>query len=605
MEEGGDAPAVHAVNVHTHVTCLRGNKRNRITGNAEGCARLDCGRARLNPDGAFAEHNLDFGNHLFGVLETAAEGIVLVFVEVPENLVARLEVIVQERSGVARRVVRDYDAQSLVAICKAGNIEGADGRFARGHNASAGIVVHRSPGPCASQFENQVQLGIARALVRYLERERTGLAQVPCLLVFNLRIVATVGHRHLAVAAFLADCYILYLDARLFRCGECLHGVKRGVNRVGVAAEVRFGLVADVLPGECACVTAVKCLAVAFLGRNLGLCRHACGIGIALPAACGEFADNHRLAIVTVLARHLGCRIHERAHRIVLVIRVVVRLEKVERAVRLAARRHEGRVVPVLLILDVHATRRNEQFRVFGMDGCRYLVRKRLNLGKRHLLGGPAAAFARHALGFVENFPGHERLVVANRLHHRDERVVDKRLRAFIFKQVRVRGDVEFLVVKSPLVGFHQVVAEEAHRDHHAVFLGDVQSLLHVVDGVFLEARNQVRRLVDFRALAHVVEKPPADSVTARGARAFHSLAPGVLVQRGSPHVGIVVAPGEVRARKEDFLAVIEQVGAAHREARSRKGCSTEQKGPAKSRKTQFFHITPRNAPSEAFTRKL
>ena len=186
--------------------------------------------------------------------------------------------------------------------------------------------------------------------------------------------------------------------------------------------------------------------------------------------------------------------------------------------------------------------------------------------------------------------------MVSDCLYHRNEDVVNKSLGACFFKKQFVCRDVELFVVKSPLVGFHQVVAEETHRDHHAVFLGDVQGLLHVVDGVFLEARNQVRRLVDFGALAHVVEKPPADSVTARGARAFHCLAPGVFVQRGCPHVRIVIAPGEVRARKEDFLTVIEQVGAAHREARGCKSGSTEQKGSAKSCKTQFFHITPRNA---------
>ena len=277
-----------------------------------------------------------------------------------------------------------------------------------------------------------------------------------------------------------------------------------------------------------------------------------------------------------------------------------MRLEKVERAVRLAACRHEGRVVPVFLILDVHATGRNEQLRVFGVDGRCYLVRKSLDFGKRHLLGGPAAAFARHALGLVENFPGHERLVVANRLHHRYKCVVDKRLRALVLEQVRVRGNVELFVVKSPLVGFHQVVAEKAHRDHHAVFLGNVQSLLHVVDGVFLEARNQVCRLVDFGALAHVVKEPPADGIAARGARAFHSLAPGVLVQRGGPHVGIVVAPGEVRARKEDLFAVIEQVGAAHREARGRKSAPAEQKGAAESEKLDFSHKNPCQMPRRA-----
>ena len=345
---------------------------------------------------------------------------------------------------------------------------------------------------------------------------------------------------------------------------------------------------------------AVKCLAVAFCGRNFGFCREIRPVGIALPATSREFTDNHRLGIVFVFRSHLCCRIHEGRNVVVLVIRVVVRLEKVERSLGFAACGDEFRIVPPALILDIHAACGHEQFRIRRVDGGCNFVCKLLEEGLVEFLGCPAHAC--HAFGLVEHFPGHQGLMVADCLHDGNENVVDKRFGALVFEQFFVRGDVKFLVVESPLARFHQVVAEEAHRDHHAVFLGDVQSLLHVVDGVFLEARNQVRRLVDFGALAHVVEKPPADSVTARSARAFHSLAPGVLVQRGGPHVGIVVTPGEVRARKEDFLAVIEQVGAAHREARSRKGCSTEQKGPAKSRKTQFFHITPQNAPPEAFT---
>jgi hypothetical protein len=98
---------------------------------------------------------------------------------------------------------------------------------------------------------------------------------------------------------------------------------------------------------------------------------------------------------------------------------------------------------------------------------------------------------------------------------------------------------------------------KKAHRNHHAVFFGDIEGFFHVVDGVRLEARNQMSRLVDFRALAHVVEKPPTDSVAARGASAFDGLAPGVFVQWGIAHVGVVVTPGEIRARKEDFFPVV------------------------------------------------
>ena len=147
----------------------------------------------------------------------------------------------------------------------------------------------------------------------------------------------------------------------------------------------------------------------------------------------------------------------------------------------------------MLLILDVHATRRNEKFRVRRVDCCCNLVRKLLDFGKRHLLCGPTAAFARHSFRFVKDFPSHESLVIANRFYHRNQNVVYKRLGARVFEKQFVSGNVELFVVKPPLVRFHQVVAEKAHRNHHAVFLGDVQSLLHVRDGVFLRARDQMR----------------------------------------------------------------------------------------------------------------
>ncbi len=98
--------------------------------------------------------------------------------------------------------------------------------------------------------------------------------------------------------------------------------------------------------------------------------------------------------------------------------------------------------------------------------------------------------------------------------------------------------------IDSPLVRFHQVVAEKAHRYHDAVFLGDVERLFHVADGVFLEARNEMCGRVDCRALAHVVEKPPADGISACRAGAFDGFSPGVFVEWAIAYVGVVIRPG-------------------------------------------------------------
>ena len=234
-------------------------------------------------------------------------------------------------------------------------------------------------------------------------------------------------------------------------------------------------------------------------------------------------------------------------------------LEEIQRTLRFATSFNESGVVPVFLILDIYTTSRNKKFRICRMDCSCHLVGELLNFGKRHLLGRPAATFASHAFGFVKDFPSHERLVVTNRLYHRIEHVVDKGLGACIFKQIFIRGNIELVIsVKSPLIRLHQVMAEKAHGNHHAVFFGDIQSLLHIGNGIFLEPRNQMRRLIDFRALAHVIEEPPTDCITACGTRAFDSLAPSVFVQRSIAHVRVVITPGEVRTREENLLAVVE-----------------------------------------------
>lgn len=88
-------------------------------------------------------------------------------------------------------------------------------------------------------------------------------------------------------------------------------------------------------------------------------------------------------------------------------------------------------------------------------------------------------------------------------------------------QELQVRGGVEFIIIIAPLRKFHQVVAEEAHGDHDAVFVRDVQRFFHVGDGVRLKAGNEVRAFVECGARAHVVEEPPADDVSACGAGAF------------------------------------------------------------------------------------
>lgn len=200
----------------------------------------------------------------------------------------------------------------------------------------------------------------------------------------------------------------------------------------------------------------------------------------------------------------------------------------------------------------------NEEFGIYRVDGCGNLVREFLELGKFHFLGSPASAFGSHAFRFVEYFPGHQGVVVADRLDDRDEDVVDKGRGAFVIEELLVRFEVEFVSgVDSPLVRFHQVVAEKAHRYHDTVFLGDVERLFHVADGVFLEARNEVRGRVNCGALAHVVEKPPADGISARRAGAFDGFAPGVFVERAIAYVGVVVCPCEVCPAEENFLSVV------------------------------------------------
>ena len=450
------------------------------------------------------------------------------------------------------------------------NIDGACDFFASRNLAAAARF---GPCPRIRELENQIEVCVRCAVVLGCPSESRCAGEVPAtlVLVFHLGVIPTVSHGHHAVSAGTAfNVHVLDLDACLFFCGESSHCLERRINRVAVTTKVSFGLVADVLPGESACVTAVKSLAVAFFRGNLRLGCHACRIGVACPAACREFANNHRLAVVAVLCCHLGRRIHERTHSIVLPVRVVMCLEKVERTVCLAARSDKRCIVPVLLILDVHATCRNEKFRVRRVN-CRCdLVRKLLDFGKSHLLGGPAAAFARHAFRLVKDFPSHECLVIANGFHDRNQNVVYKSLRSFVFEKERICRDVKLFVVKTPLVRFHQVVAEKAHRDHYAVFFGDVQSLLHVRNSVFLRTRDQVCFFVNSRALAHVVEKPPADCVTACGSRAFHCLAPSIFVKRRGSYVRVVVAPGEVCTREENLLAVILKVCAAYRETR---GC--------------------------------
>ena len=458
------------------------------------------------------------------------------------------------------------------------NIDGASDFFACGNLAAAARFC---PCPIISEFEDKVKVRIGGAVVFGSPRKRRCGGKVPAalVLVFHLGVVPAVSHGHHAVSTVATfNVHVLDLDACFFFCGESRHCLERRINRVAVTTEIRFGLVANILPGESTRITAVKRLAVAFFRRNFRLCCKIRTVRIALPTACREFANNHRLAVIAVLGGHLGCRIHERTHCIVLPIRIVVRLEKVERTVRLATRSDKRRVVPVLLILDVHATRRNEKFRVRRVNRRCNLVRKLLDLGKRHLLCSPAAAFCCHALGFIKNFPSHESFVIANRFHDRNQNVVYKSLRARVFEKQFVSGNIELFVVKTPLVRFHQIVAEKAHRNHHAVFLGNVQSLLHVRDGIFLRARDQVRCLVNRRALAHVVEKPPTNRVAARSTRALHSLAPGVLVKRTCAHVGVVVAPSEVRAREENLLAVVLKVGPVHREAGSRECSRSKQR---------------------------
>ena len=443
------------------------------------------------------------------------------------------------------------------------NIEGASFGCTCSHNAFA---IDFCPGPCIGKLENQVQFSIIGSLVGRFECKCRSLAQVPSFLVFDLGVVTAVGHRHLAVAAFLANRDILDLDASFFSSGERLHRIECGVDGISVSTKVRFGLVANVLPSERASVTSVKCLAVAFFGRNLSFCSHARSISITLPAAGREFTDNHRLIVVLVCGRHLSCGIYERRHRIILVVRIVMRLEEVECSIRLATGSDKFRVIPPRLILDIHATRRHKEFRIYRVDCRGNLVREFLEHGLVKFLGCPTHAC--HAFGFVKDFPSHECIVIADCLYHRIEHVFDKGLGALIFEQVFVRGDVELFAIEAPLVRFHQVVAEKAHGNHHAVFFSNIQSLLHVGDGVFLEARHQMRCLVNFRALAHVVKKPPANGIAACGTRAFDSLTPGVFVQRSITHIGVVIAPSEVCAREENLLAVIHEVSAAYSKAR-------------------------------------
>ena len=92
-----------------------------------------------------------------------------------------------------------------------------------------------------------------------------------------------------------------------------------------------------------------------------------------------------------------------------------------------------------------------------------------------------------------------------------------------------------------------------------------------------------MRTRVNRRALAHIVEKPPTNCVTTCGTRTFDSLAPSVFIQRRIAHVRIVVAPGEVRTREENFLAVIEQVRTAH--GKSRRGKSRNHSAEHRGRK--------------------
>ncbi len=249
-------------------------------------------------------------------------------------------------------------------------------------------------------------------------------------------------------------------------------------------------------------------LSKAFFGGKLRLGCHARRVGVAFPAAGRKFADDERLVRVKAVFGGELCRgIDERGNSVRLVVGIVVRLQEVERSVRFAARRDESGIVPVLLVLDVYAAGGNEKVRIYRVNRRGDLVREFLDFGECHFLGCPAAAFGCHALRFVEDFPRHERVVVSDRLDDRYERVVDERRGPFVVKELPVRFDVELVVrVDAPLVRFHQVVAEEAHRYHDAVFFGDVESLFHVGDGACLETRDEMRRFVDGRALAHVVE---------------------------------------------------------------------------------------------------
>ncbi len=115
-------------------------------------------------------------------------------------------------------------------------------------------------------------------------------------------------------------------------------------------------------------------------------------------------------------------------------IGIVVRLEKVERPVLFAARCDESGIVPMLLVLDVYAAGGNEKFGIYCVDGGGDLVRKLLDLGEFHFLWGPSVAFGGHAFRFVEYFPGHQGVVVSDRLDDRDEDVVDKGFGSVIVK---------------------------------------------------------------------------------------------------------------------------------------------------------------------------
>ena len=123
------------------------------------------------------------------------------------------KVVVKNCACVTRCVVRDDRTQSLVAVGVARNIESTSLLFSGGHFAGA---FDFGPCPCIRKFENQVQLGCFGPVILCFKRQRVGLAQVECFLVFDLCIVSTVGYGHLAVAGGIVNRCIFNLDTRFF-----------------------------------------------------------------------------------------------------------------------------------------------------------------------------------------------------------------------------------------------------------------------------------------------------------------------------------------------------------------------------------------------------